>query len=103
MWSPRRARPRPLSATAPGFVLAGALALAGCDLELDDAPPITTDQVRDHDDKGPCVNCHQVTMGPLGRTPRSSPPISSDWVRPHPDRGVCESCHLVTPAGGAPR
>jgi len=82
-------------------IAAALVVLMGCDDEHDDAPAINSDQLRDHADRGPCTGCHQVSLGPLGRTARAAPVISSDSVRPHPDRGVCETCHMVT--GGASR
>jgi hypothetical protein len=69
--------------------------MAGCEEHEgdDDAPMITTDRVRPHPDRGPCVRCHVVLPG--AGIARAAPPITVDLVRPHPDRGRCSGCHVV--------
>ncbi|MEG3640737.1 trypsin-like peptidase domain-containing protein [Magnetococcus sp. PR-3] len=67
------------------------------------APPIPSDAVLTHDDRGPCENCHQILPPAGGGQPvaaRPPPPIPSDAVMPHGDRGPCENCHQILPAGG---
>ncbi|MBF0381849.1 MAG: trypsin-like peptidase domain-containing protein [Magnetococcales bacterium] len=64
------------------------------------APPITADAVMLHEDRGPCINCHEIIPGNqpiMNVAAKNAPPITADAPLPHGDRGPCESCHDILP------
>jgi hypothetical protein len=58
---------------------------------LPGVPAIRWGTPRPHGDRGPCVDCHTVTMG----NGRPMPNIQSFSSMPHEFRGVCNNCHRI--------